>query len=190
MKTQMAVVPGSLADVAERAAHSIAESFVNCDTVIIVDSSGSMETRDARGGRRRYDVALEELAALQKRLPGRLAIIAFSTTCHFVPTGIPPLLGGGTDLANALRFAKVADVAGMRFIVISDGEPDNEEEALAVATTYHGRIDTIYVGAESSPVGRDFLARLARAKGGATVTADRVDELADAAERLLMLEDR
>ena len=179
-------VPGSLADTAARQGTSLAESFVSAEAVILVDTSGSMSARDSRGGQRRYDVALEELAALQAAIPGKVAVIAFSDTQLFVPGGQPPFLSGGTDLTGALKFAKVADVPGMRFIVVSDGMPDNQITALAVAGTFTNKIDTVYVGPERDTYARDFLARLSATKGGQTITADRVVELADKVERLLL----
>jgi Mg-chelatase subunit ChlD len=72
----------------------------------------------------------------------------------------------------------------MRFIVISDGEPDDEKEALKVAKTFKNRIDTIFVGREGAE-GQDFLNRLAKASGGSHVTADRVAQLADKTQKLL-----
>jgi hypothetical protein len=186
MNTQTAIVPGSLSDLARVGNGSITETFIGCDVVILVDVSGSMSEADSRGGKRRYDVALEELAQLQASLPGKLAVIGFSNEVIFCPGGAPPFLAAQTDLAGALRFAKIADVPGMRFIVISDGLPDNTEEALRVAKTFVGRIDVVYVGPEDYPTGREFLAKLARRCNGATVTADRVKELATTVEHLLI----
>jgi len=182
---ELAIVPGSIADVAKAEGRSVAESFISCDAVIVFDSSGSMATRDARNGRARYDVACEELRALQERLPGKLAVVAFSDSVIFVPGGEPPLLGGGTDLTQALRFVKVADVAGIRIIVVSDGEPNDPASALHVAEEFSGRIDTVYVGPEEMPWGRDFLQQLSRAHRGAMYVADRANELADKVQLLL-----
>jgi len=186
-RTATAIVPGSLSAIAKRDGQSLAESFLSADAVIIVDTSGSMCTCDSRSGKSRYDVALEELAQLQAHMPGKLAVLAFSDDCIFVPGGQPPLLGGGTNLAGALKFAKVADVPGMRFIVISDGEPDDERKALAVAKTYANRIDTIFVGPENDwHGGRAFLQRLAAASGGQHIAANRVQALAHKTEQLLL----
>lgn len=186
MKPSNSVVAGSLADIAARSNTSIAESFLSCEIVTIVDVSGSMEMRDSRGGQSRYRVALEELAKLQQSRPGKVAVIAFSDSVEFVPGGVPPMLGGGTDLAAALRFAHMADSAGMRFVVISDGYPDDDEAALREAAGYRGRIDTVYVGPESDRVGREFLQKLATANGGQAVTADCAKELAAKIETLLL----
>jgi hypothetical protein len=74
----------------------------------------------------------------------------------------------------------------MNIIVISDGEPDSEREAIAVATTYKNKISTIYCGPEERPSGRDFLDKLAKATGGQSLTADRAKELSKTIETLLL----
>lgn len=179
------IIQGSLSAIAAQNNKSIAETFINADVIIIVDTSGSMKITDSRGGRSRYTVACEELQKLQASLPGKLAVLSFSDDVMFCPSGIPYDYSNMTDLAKALKFARVADVAGIRFIVISDGEPDSEDEALKVAKTFNARIDTIYVGPENGE-GREFLKRLAAASGGQGVTAAQVKELAATVEKLLL----
>ena len=180
-----AIVTGSLSDVAQRNRQSLAQTFIGAECVCIVDTSGSMQTRDSKGGESRYNVACEELAALQEAMPGRIAVLSFSTETMFCPDGKPFFQCGSTYLAAALQFARIADVPGIRFIVISDGEPDNERDALHEARTFQSKIDVIYVGPESSPAGREFLAKLAAASGGQIVTADKAAGLALEAKRLL-----
>lgn len=179
------IVVGSLSAIAEQNKASIAETFVNADVVIIVDTSGSMSACDSRGGKSRYDVACEELRNLQASLPGKLALLSFSDDVIFCPSGIPFNYEGGTHLDKALKFAKIADVKGIRFIVISDGEPHNEQAALDVAKTFKARIDCIFVGPEGGS-GQAFLNRLAKASGGQGVTAAQVNKLADNVQRLLL----
>lgn len=182
------VVSGSLADSARISGRSVAESFVSADAIILVDVSSSMSTPDAGEDRRtaRFTVALRELAALQKSMPGKLAVISFSDEAKFTPGGQPLLDGGLTDLAKALRFAKVADVSGMRFIVICDGCPNGEQAALTVARTYKNRIDTIFVGNPNMDEAIAFLKKLATVGGGQHVDAAQVKELAQATTRLLL----
>lgn len=180
------IVPGSLSAIAKQENKSIAETFMSVSLIVIVDTSGSMSSRDSRGGKSRYDVACEELAALQARHSGKIAVLAFSGDVIFCPSGIPIYFGGGTDMAKALQFAKIADVPGMQFILISDGEPDNEGETLRVASAYKNKISTIYVGPEENPAGRNFLQRLAAAAGGQTMTADRAKTLQAAIETLYL----
>jgi len=179
------VTKGSLADVARTSGRSLAETFVSADVVVIVDVSGSMATNDSRGGRERYQVALEELANLQASLRGRVAVIAFSDVPLFVPGGQPPFLAGGTDLAGALKFARVADTPGVRFFVISDGLPVDGRAALAEAAQFQARVDTVFVGDERDHAARSFMLRLATQQGGQTMTAARVNELANTVQYLL-----
>jgi Mg-chelatase subunit ChlD len=181
-----AIIAGSLSAVAKQENKSIAETFVHADLIVIVDTSGSMDQKDSRGGKSRYTVACEELTALQANHPGKIAVIAFSNEAIFCPGGVPVYLGGGTDMAGALQFAAIADVPAMQFVLISDGEPDDEAKVLRIAKTYRNKISTIYVGPEEKPVGRDFLQRLAEATGGKTVTVDRAKELKAGIETLYL----
>jgi len=181
-----AIVPGSLSAIAERDGMSVAESFLSADAICIVDVSGSMDDRDARGSQRRYDVACQELRQLQAEMPGRVAVVAFSDTVQFCPGGVPPFLGGSTDLAAALLFAIAAD-GTVRFIVISDGRPDSPEDALRVARAMTSKIDTIFVGPEDDQGGgRKFLADLAAARGGRHVVAAKAAALAEKAQSLML----
>lgn len=175
--TETAIVQGSLAAIAKQEGKSLAETFVNADLIVIVDTSGSMSQPDSRGGKSRYDAACEELAALQANHPGKIGVLAFSDNVIFCPSGVPTYFGGGTDMAKALQFAKIADVPGMQFILISDGQPNDEAKTLSVACTYKNKISTIYVGPESHPVGREFLQRLSAVTGGQSTTADRANDL-------------
>ena len=181
-----AIVRGSLGAIAKQENKSLAETFLNADVVVIVDTSGSMAAGDSRDGRSRYEVACDELTNLQNSMPGKLAVISFADDVMFCPSGIPYNYGGGTMLGKALKFAKMADVPGIDFIVISDGEPYDEEQAIEIARTYKNKISTIFVGPEQDwSGGRRFLERLARESGGETTTADRAKELA-AGVRLLL----
>jgi len=160
-----ALIKGSLGAIAQRDNMTLAESFLSADVLLIVDMSGSMGAHDAPGGKSRYEAAEQELRRLQEQNPGKIAVIAFSDTAEFAPTGIPRRMGAGTNLAGALSFVKPADGTGVRFIVISDGEPDDPPKALATARTFESKIDCVYIGPESGH-GRAFLERLAAASGG------------------------
>ena len=159
-----ALVKGSLSALSERDNMSLAESFLNVDAILLVDMSGSMEARDAPGGISRYEAAESELLRLQEENPGKIAVIAFSSTVEFCPSGRPPRLGGGTNMAQALRFVRAADGIA-RIILISDGDPDDKMEVLNVAYSFEGKIDTVYIGPEGGN-GAAFLAELAKKSGG------------------------
>lgn len=186
MKTNYAIVPGSLSAITTQTGKTLAESFVHVDCVVIVDTSGSMASRDSRGGQSRYDVACEELRNLQQSLPGKIALLAFSDRTEFCPAGVPTFLMGSTNLTGALKFAKVADTPGMRFVVISDGQPDYPQGVLEVAKMYQNKIDCIHVGPEIDFHSRDFLQRLSDLSGGQMLTRALADGLSNGIETLLL----
>ena len=89
-------------------------------------------------------------------------------------------------MVGALKFAKVADVEGIRFILISDGQPDDPQATLQVARTFKSRIDTIFVGPERDSSAQDFLRKLSNQSGGVHITADKAKELASKTQTLLL----
>lgn len=171
------ITKGSIADIMNKENVSLAESFLTCDCIILFDVSGSMQEKDGTGISR-FDRGLKELKELQASLPGKVAIVQFADHPDFMPGGVPAMFvsGSGTDMTSALKYIQVADeIPDMRFIVISDGEPNNALTALNVADKFSNTIDTIYIG----PVegghwgsdGRAFLQQLAARSGGKPVTS-------------------
>lgn len=178
------IAKGSVADVARANGTTVAKAFLAADVVVIVDTSGSMGARDSRGGNSRYDIAVEELRKVQERNPGAVAVVSFSDSVEFCPDGNPINLSGGTDVESALKYVKQVD--GMvKFVLISDGEPDDEQDALNVAKTFKSKVNTIYVGPEIGNGGRDFLRRLANLTGGQMSDSKFAVDLADKVTPLL-----
>ena len=166
MKNKYEICKGSIADIMQQENVSLAESFLTCDCIILFDVSGSMNSTDGMWISR-FERGIKELKDLQATLPGRVALVQFADHPDFLPGGVPTTAYGGTDLTAALRYIKIADeIPDMRIIVISDGEPNNELTALAEASRFQNRIDTIYIGPETESLGRDFLSQLASRSGG------------------------
>lgn len=165
------LVYGSLKDISQRSGKPVAETFLSVDALVMVDTSGSMDMTDCQGNRRRYDVACEQLIRLQRELPGKVGVISWSSSVQFNPGGVPYYFGHGTDLAGVLRFIKPADGTSIKLILISDGEPDSESDALRLAKQFKSKLQTIYIGPESGS-GREFLRKLADATGGKSVSQD------------------
>lgn len=184
MKNQ--IIVGSQQDIANRQNISLAESFLSAEMVVVLDNSGSMEYRDTPQGKSRVDVAANHLTHLQGKYPGKVALICFGSNVEYSPAGIILPVGGRTDLALALEFTKVADDCGLKIVVISDGEPNDENKALQVAKQYKSKIDVIYCGSETDNSGRLFLERLARATGGQFFTSDNPGELLEQTEILML----
>lgn len=167
----MNLVKGSIENIAKNNNTSIAETFMNIDAIILIDVSISMADKDTDSNQSRYDVALDELSKLQNNLPGKVAVISFSSFPSFCPNGIPNFDRGMTDMAKALKHIKIADGCGIKFILISDGEPNSKGDTLSIAKTFETKIDTIFIGKETSS-GRDFLQKLSDLTGGISVTQE------------------
>lgn len=179
------IATGSVKDMAERKGVELEVAFfTDVDEVILYDDSGSMGQHDARGGRSREEVAIEELERLQAEYEGRIALVEFSNFAQLRPTGIPSGQHGGTDLCAALELAKCADGLDIGFTVISDGQPDDAFRAIKMAKTFTSRINTIYIGPEYGS-GKQFLEQLASASGGKSFKSKEVGLLGESM-RLLM----
>lgn len=130
-------------------------------TAVLADVSGSMSSQ-AWGGRSKHEVLREALSAID---PGRHDLVAFSeTAARIADAGDLPVPSGGTALDRGLEEA-MRDGPG-RILVISDGQPDDELAALAVARQFDGTIDVLYIGPDSDVMAMRFLEQLARCGRG------------------------
>jgi len=167
------IVSGSMAEMQRTAGYGLAKAWLKVEAVILVDVSSSMETADAGDGDReqRVAVARREVAKLQKRMPGKLAIVNFNHDASWSPEGRIENPGGSTNVAGALEY--VADLLGpgaegIKIVVVSDGEPDSAEAALEEAGKLAAKgavINTVYCGPDRG-MGKGFLERLASAGKG------------------------
>lgn len=162
------MVQGSLGAVARKNNQSLAASFMSVKCLVMVDVSASMNSHDAGNGQSRYDAAIDQLKRLQNANAGEIAVCSFSNKAEFCPSGVPVFQSGMTDLVAALNMMKMADGCGIKLVLISDGEPNDEDAALKLAGKFTSKIDTIFVGDETG-AGRDFLRRLSAATGGVSI---------------------
>ena len=165
-------VKGSLQSVANKSLITVAQAFVDCDVVVLLDVLASMMTADGQNyyhtsphAETRYRKACNQLAKLQHDNPGKVCLICFDHQQTFEPSGIARHPNGSTDVAGALSYIWKADGLGLKFVLISDGEPDDDESAIAIARQFKSRIDCLFIGPEGSS-GQDFLRRLAAVTGG------------------------
>jgi len=168
--TKHSSVKGSLQSQANKLNITVAQAFLNAEIVVLMDCSASMTIQDDTNPhhamhRSRYQKACNQLAKLQSENPGKVCLISFSDTQEFSPSGIAKWPNGSTDIAGALQFIKPVDGLDCKLVLISDGEPDFEHEALQVAKTFKSKIHTIYIGPENGS-GADFLKRLSAVTGG------------------------
>ena len=120
----------------------------------------------AWGKQRKIDVLRDAVAGAQQQSDARL--FAFSAATREVDAIPEP--ENNTNLAGALERMLPLDPGTV--LVISDGQPDNAERALAVARRFRGAIDVLYVGPDSDSAAIAFMRRLAAAAGGDVQTHD------------------
>lgn len=131
--------------------------------VIVCDVSTSMD--EHAGALRKIDILRDALKSVVLQYPGA-RILAFSSAPQWSSANLPEP-SGGTALHLALRLAATLRPAGT--VVLSDGEPDNDDMALEAAEQMTGKIDVIYCGPDSNKKARNFMYRLARRGGGTAV---------------------
>jgi hypothetical protein len=181
----LTVVPGSLAAVAAENGGLVAPPIA----VVLLDTSYSMEHVDAVGENgqliSRHAAATAQLTKLQAAMPGQIALLCFSSEVEMVPGGVPLEPHGYTNLAGALREARNADNGTMKFVVISDGGPDSETDAMNEAMLFSVPIDCVYVGKDRR--GETFMRHLAMSTGGQfTSDTGEMRLLADTVQRFLL----
>ncbi|USR37574.1 VWA domain-containing protein [Ectopseudomonas hydrolytica] len=128
--------------------------------IIVADLSGSMES-PAWGQRRKLDLLREAVDGILANALEPMRLIAFAGAPVDGINQLPSnSLDGGTALHLALDCA--ATHKPLATLVISDGQPDNEELALAAARRLPGRIDVLYIGPDVEQSAIQFMRRLAQ----------------------------
>jgi len=152
-------------------AFNAALTHEKADTVILADVSGSMDERIPAVGQTRFAVMKNALLRVVSAMQKPAAVLMFATNTGRVTswesidaTRFP--LGGGTKLARALNAARKLNPS--HIVVISDGEPHDASEVLAIASTMLCKIDVYYCGpGYSEPV--NFCKTLAQFGGEAII---------------------
>ena len=158
---QFEIVPGSIAHTALQHGGQLPKPPI---MVVMFDISYSMDERDATlHGRTvsRYEAGVAQLKELQAKHPGQIAIIAFGD-------GVPPEPNGWIMLYLALEKACEADIGAMKFVIISDGLPQQGDLAKREAEQFSVPIDVIYVGRDER--GEEFMRDFAHGTGGTFYT--------------------
>lgn len=148
--------------------------------VLIADVSGSMQGR-------KYDRLKESLRRTAAETGA--SIIAFSDTavwCRSVDHLPEP--EGSTNLSDALRLASERFPAEV--VVISDGHPNDPDDAIRAAAFIPGIISCVFIGDDGDGRGMEFMRRLARVGGGEAVHRDlsRVASIEDDVRGMLALD--
>jgi hypothetical protein len=127
--------------------------------VMLIDTSGSMdEICQGAGRKRRIDILKEAIASIGWQ-DYQLVCFNFQVVpIQDVRDICEPC--GGTALHRAIDYA--ASLYPSQTLVISDGEPEDEYEAIRAAKKLSGTISTLYVGDDNNKEAIAFMAKLAK----------------------------
>jgi hypothetical protein len=134
---------------------------------LLLDTSGSM-SMECKGKDRRIDVLRKAVEALDWQ---SYRLFTFDSFCVEIPN--PSGLwttGGGTALDLGLK--EIAKLNPSQTVVISDGEPNNEQDAIAAAGLLSGTISTVYIGDDADKSAIAFMRKLATLGCGNTYVRD------------------
>jgi hypothetical protein len=134
---------------------------------LLLDTSGSM-SMECKGKDRRIDVLRKAVEALDWQ---SYRLFTFDSFCVEIPN--PSALwatGGGTALDLGLR--EIAKLNPNQTVIISDGEPNNEQDALIAAESLTGTISTIHIGDDRDKAAIAFMRKLANLGCGTTYIQD------------------
>ncbi len=125
------------------------------ETVFVLDVSGSM---DGMSGKQRK---IDHLRDVMSKYPTAHKV-CFSDDVYL--TQDIPEPRGGTSLDKTFRYlAKTNNFK--KIVLVSDGEPNDEGEALNEAVTLGAKVDIVFIGTKGSR-GERFMERLAERTGG------------------------
>jgi Mg-chelatase subunit ChlD len=131
-------------------------------SLLLVDVSGSMGER-IQSGERKIDALRKVVATLQETTRFPLAAFGTHTAGQVEVVDVVPEPQGGTPLDLAIDFANAQGAT--QLVVVTDGEPNDEQAAFSSARRFGGRIDVFYIG-NANTRGSRFAAELAAMTGG------------------------
>ena len=136
-------------------------------SLLLVDCSGSMGGV-IRSGDRKIDALRKVVTTLRETHP--VPVAAFGVGGYGVEVvDVIPEPCGSTPLGAAIEFGTAQGATHL--VVVTDGEPNSEEDAFTAARAFGGVIDTFYIG-DGSDRGSKFCSELAKMTGGTANLTD------------------
>lgn len=140
-------------------------------SMLLVDVSGSMGDTIASGARK-IDALRDVVATLRETHPVPIAAFGLNAKPAVAFVEKIPDPSGMTPLAEGIDFSKQARAT--HIIVVTDGQPDDQDEALEAARRFGGVVDVFFIGDENGH-GAAFCRELASVSGGAVNITDLSD---------------
>lgn len=126
---------------------------ISDQSILLLDFSGSMG--QWCGADRKIEILKKAIAPIQSQYK----ILAFNSTTEWIGSSYPEPQGG---TALHLAIAVAASIRPRQTLIVSDGQPDDQRQALAEAKKLSGTISTLYIGSDSDKEAIAFMAKLAR----------------------------
>ncbi len=169
------IIKGSISSIATNGDTALA--ILNATVALVCDRSSSMNEY-TKSRKTRAQLEDEVVTELQSRYSGKIAVVGFNSSAYLCEDGVLPSPTSDTSFGAAFEVAEALSDAGLRVILVSDGEPNEiqyqggEDQLLTNAKCkFHGNMDCIFVGDENS-AGERFMQRLAEAVGGSATLCD------------------
>ncbi len=137
-------------------------------SMLLVDVSGSMGETIASGARK-IDALRDVVSTLRETHPVPIAAFGLNAKPAVAFVEKIPDPSGMTPLDEGIDFSRQARAT--HIIVVTDGQPDDQDAALAAAKRFGGTIDVFFIGDENG-YGAEFCRELARVSGGAVNVTD------------------
>lgn len=159
------------------------EQLKNRDYYLVIDTSGSMETKDCPGGKSRWQALQETTLAVANRLaeydPDGITIVPFASKHKWYPNTTPGKVAdlfkeieplGATVLTPALKACfddylqnkqkNQAKANGAIVLVVTDGQPNDEDDVAKAIVAFGNKLDTgdAEFGIQLLQVGQDAAA--------------------------------
>lgn len=136
--------------------------------LILADVSSSMD--EMASSRTKYDLLREALGQARRTAPNARLVTFASWPLEIAPGQDLPLPSGSTALDAALEYA--IPLRPRWTLVISDGQPNDPDAALAAVDRITGTVDVLYCGPDGDVKAIAFMRRLARLGGGRVTVHD------------------
>jgi Mg-chelatase subunit ChlD len=152
-------------------------------SLLLVDCSGSMSDR-VRTGARKIDALRKVVETLRTTHPVPLAAFGISGDRQVDVVDAVPEPSGGTPLDLAIDFG--AEQGATHLVVVTDGQPNDEDAAFESARKFGGPIDVFYIG-DGNDRGSKFAAKLAAMTGGSCGLTDLVGAPKVLANKIILM---
>lgn len=139
--------------------------------ILLLDTSYSMACYNTQGTERRVDILWNIVQDLRSQ-GLKFSVVEFNHTVKWSDSITKPEPNGGTDLAGALEEIARMNKQVSSITLVTDGQPDDSDAALASAAAFGVKINVLFAGDERDTYAQAFCRELAQLTNGQFMAAD------------------